>query len=374
MSPNFIFATSIMSVSLVQGIMQIAALLKAENSNRKANYVMAMMIGMFVILSFDCYLQFTDSYRQFPHLIRVFTPFYLLFGILPCAYSRLLTDPDFKLGKNCFLHFIPFFILIALYFPVYFSTAEEKIRYIAENQNFIKRKIIMLYVMLSNSYYLTTGYLRLRRYHRNIEDYYSNISALKVRWMEHLYIAFLIVHFTIVIGSLIFTNDSFKVLYELLFYGFFVLIFSSGYLSMRQSDPLTRSILLKEQKPQSSLNKDMVPQSTVKEVKESLDKVLYGNKIYLERDLNLDVLAKATGYPNYLVSITINQAYEMTFFELINSLRIKEACDRLKSSDYKHLTIIAIAEDVGFNSKSSFNAEFKKRIGKTPSEFRSTNS
>jgi AraC-like DNA-binding protein len=62
----------------------------------------------------------------------------------------------------------------------------------------------------------------------------------------------------------------------------------------------------------------------------------------------------------------------MNFYNLVNEYRIKEVKDRLKSDKYKRLTILAIAYDSGFNSKSSFNTIFKEKTGQTPSEYLAT--
>ena len=43
---------------------------------------------------------------------------------------------------------------------------------------------------------------------------------------------------------------------------------------------------------------------------------------------------------------------------------------RLADPQYAHLTLLAIGMDAGFNSKSSFNAVFKKHTKMTPSQFR----
>ena len=51
---------------------------------------------------------------------------------------------------------------------------------------------------------------------------------------------------------------------------------------------------------------------------------------------------------------------------------INEVKERMKSEKYGHLTILAIAYDSGFNSKSTFNSVFRKHKGVTPSQFMSS--
>lgn len=70
--------------------------------------------------------------------------------------------------------------------------------------------------------------------------------------------------------------------------------------------------------------------------------------------------------PNY-VSQTLNDTVGDSFFDFVNSYRILDAQDLLRDTDQ---TVLAIAFEVGFNSRSSFYTAFKKVTGQTPTAFR----
>ena len=93
------------------------------------------------------------------------------------------------------------------------------------------------------------------------------------------------------------------------------------------------------------------------------------NQLFLEPSLNIGQLAKSSGYPEYLISLVINRMYHTTFREYINSLRVSHAQNLLKNSSTKK-TILDIAYDCGFVSKSTFNSAFKRILNETPSAFR----
>jgi len=98
--------------------------------------------------------------------------------------------------------------------------------------------------------------------------------------------------------------------------------------------------------------------------------VMQSERPYLEADLTLGKLAERVGiHQNYLSRI-INEHREQSFNDFVNQYRIEEACRRLLSPADKDLTILQIAYETGFYSKSVFNSAFKKFTGQTPSEFR----
>ena len=95
-------------------------------------------------------------------------------------------------------------------------------------------------------------------------------------------------------------------------------------------------------------------------------------KLYKESDLTLTQLAKQLNtHPNYLSQI-INEKEEKNFFDYINTLRTKEFIELIAKSDNQKFTLLGLAYDCGFNSKSSFNKYFRKITGKSPSEYLNT--
>ncbi|MCK5455567.1 MAG: AraC family transcriptional regulator, partial [Melioribacteraceae bacterium] len=66
----------------------------------------------------------------------------------------------------------------------------------------------------------------------------------------------------------------------------------------------------------------------------------------------------------------INTKTGMNFFDFINRYRIEEVKKEIIKPENDNLTLLAVAMDVGFNSKSSFNTLFKKYVGLTPSKYR----
>jgi len=101
-----------------------------------------------------------------------------------------------------------------------------------------------------------------------------------------------------------------------------------------------------------------------------LDHAVLSESLYREAGLTLPILAAKVGAKSNIVSQALNQTLGVNFFDYINNHRIAEAKRLLLSAEEGEATILDIAYSVGFNSKSTFNAAFKKQTGQTPSLFR----
>jgi AraC-like DNA-binding protein len=93
-------------------------------------------------------------------------------------------------------------------------------------------------------------------------------------------------------------------------------------------------------------------------------------KPYLTPSLSVEELARRLNVAPKNLSQAIHVSLRQSFYDLINAQRIEEAKARLRDERYQNHTLLAIAYDVGFNSKSVFNAAFKKHTGMPPKEFR----
>ena len=95
-------------------------------------------------------------------------------------------------------------------------------------------------------------------------------------------------------------------------------------------------------------------------------------KPYTDADFTIGTLSLKTGIPKHYITQVINERINRNFFMFINEYRIKEVIERLDKDVLNEHSILRIAYDAGFNSKSTFNNTFKKITGMTPSQYRKT--
>ncbi|MFK7925717.1 MAG: helix-turn-helix domain-containing protein [Bacteroidia bacterium] len=103
---------------------------------------------------------------------------------------------------------------------------------------------------------------------------------------------------------------------------------------------------------------------------EQLLEYMEEHKPYRSQTLTLSELAEALGINSKYLSQVINELHDLNFMDFINGYRIRAAQEMLTAARYKHYTIMAIAQEVGFRSRSAFYTAFKKLTGQTPTEFK----
>jgi AraC-like DNA-binding protein len=106
------------------------------------------------------------------------------------------------------------------------------------------------------------------------------------------------------------------------------------------------------------------------EIRKKLVYLIEVEKIFKNDDLTLRSLAEALSVPPHQLSWVLNRKMNVTFSELINSYRVEEVKRRLASAADSEKTVLDLALDAGFRTKTSFNRTFFRLTGKTPSRYR----
>lgn len=119
----------------------------------------------------------------------------------------------------------------------------------------------------------------------------------------------------------------------------------------------------------SKYDRSRLKAEEIEELSSRLKKSMVEEKDYLDASLSREKLAQKLGVSAHGLSQFLNEHVGMDFHQLIQKYRIEEVKDRLVDPKYAHYSILGIALDCGFTTKSTFNRSFKMYTGQTPSAF-----
>jgi AraC-like DNA-binding protein len=350
-----------------QGILLALALLGLNQSNRTAPRLLAAFMIISSISIGGSVLHSTKFILVYPHLNQIATPFHFLVGPVVFLYIRVTTSGEPRLRKRDLLHFIPFVLCALYYLPLYLQSREHKRDYItAAFQNYppTEWRIRSLLLLFQSLPYLVLTVSMFRAHNRRIKDSSSPTGRLNLLWLRIFVVMILI---TSAAGLLRFMF-SFRAESMLLVpLCFSIMVYVAGYMALKHPEALAG---VDESAPLKKYEKSNLTPERAEAYLTKLLHVMKTERPYIDGDLTLQKLADRLSIPVNHLSQIINERLGQNFFDFINSYRVKEAQELLIDAAKKHYTVIAIAEEVGFSSKSAFNAVFKKHVNMTPSEFR----
>ncbi|MEM6379680.1 MAG: helix-turn-helix domain-containing protein, partial [Bacteroidota bacterium] len=118
--------------------------------------------------------------------------------------------------------------------------------------------------------------------------------------------------------------------------------------------------------PIKKYKKPLFAQSDVEKYKKQVTALMEADRPYLDPNLSLKDLAEMLALPSNYMSQLLNAGFDQNFSEFINTYRLEEFKQKIIDPQMRHLTILAMAYESGFNSKTVFNNFFKKMTGQTP--------
>jgi AraC-like DNA-binding protein len=354
---------------------------------------------------------------NYTFLLGIEVPFPLLHGPFLFLYTAAMTGQLPANKKWMLVHFIPPLLSWLMFAGFYMLSPEEKIAvYRNQGAGFETQITInLIAIYLSGIFYVAWSILLLKRHRKNIEAEFSDTEQISLNWLRYLVYGIGLIWLVVLLGNDYWVFGSVVVFILLL--GFFgikqVGIFTRHHpVPEKMDDPVTAAVV---QQPQSAVDvsgktvistsfngestatiseKSFIPGPTAAEQEEmavkkkyarsglteaeagrihaELNKLMVTRKLYTEPELTLSDLATHLDIPPNYLSQIINEREEKNFYDYINTLRIEEFKRLVSLPENKKFTILSLAFECGFNSKSSFNRYFKKVTGLPPSEYMNT--
>lgn len=195
------------------------------------------------------------------------------------------------------------------------------------------------------------GYVRTRKYLKYVRKNYSNIDEIDVSWLRPVFI------FAIVSQLLwLFTSLYANMLTDVLYYIITIIL----WLIVLRYSWNFRPIVIKEDLATAQSIRQPIPEG-------ELERIVEGQRLYLNKGLTLGELAHIMGTNRTYVSNYLSQVRGETFYDYINQLRIEKMSVPLMA-EHPEWKLEYVAEQSGFGSVSTFRRAFLKYTGRMPSQ------
>lgn len=319
------------------------------------------------------------AYREF----LFFVPFQQLFLLGPIIYFYLLSllNQSFQLKRRDYLHFLPA-LLYLLYTLIIFIVDKlilDRFYFYADGRD---KDLAFWYQMsglISMLLYLCLSLKKYFLYKNLVFQEVSFAESVLFRWIRNFLIAFsaiLLLRVIFFISNPEWGQFGSKFWYYMCFSILVYYIALSGYFNtIKVPFDLDVSILAFKNKVPNNTSKEyqsVRQDHTIVEqpsYKAQIMELMQTEQLYKNPSLTLTDLATALNTNRNVISKAINQEFDMNFNDFINSLRLQEVILNYKEGQQQKNTLLGIALECGFNSKSTFNRAFKKQLGQTPREF-----
>lgn len=357
-----------------QALLLALALVTVRRGQRARNLLLAALAATVSLLVAWVVFNDTHYYLHFPHLLRVNHPFDFAVAQLFYLYVRSLTEESPVLRRRDLLHFVPA-ALCALYLaPYYFASADYKLALqstVEASRWYYARTALALPLALA---YVVLAGRRVVRYFRDARRAGAapdRHAAVQLKFLVYFVSGLWLV--ALLRLALDLYDPSFADYTNLVLpLGATVFVYGLAFLALREPQAPAVSAAAEGggAAPARKYGRSaLTPERADTFLKRLLD-VMESEKPYTDGELTLPKLAARLSVSTHHLSQVINERLGQSFSDFVNSYRVGEAKRMLSDPAAGHYSVLAIGEEVGFNSKSSFNTAFKKQTGMTPSEFR----
>ena len=334
---------------------------------------LGLYTGIYAMFSNKLFLNFHLLSASFISLLLLHGPFLFL-------YISALIDQKFQFNRKKLLHFIPFilfnlFLVIASLLP----EISERIRMDhveSEAGAPLLFNLFLILTVLSGPFYFILSMLLFKKLDINIFNNFSSYENVNLDWLRKLVysfgaiwtvlMVFAIIHHVFQMFSWIFCTNGLSLSLSV----FIILI---GYFGLKQKEIFIQyqdNSIEYVTEPKTKYAGVLLKDADAEKYVGKLLHFMSIEKPYLDANLSLPELANKLHIPSHHLSRVINEQFNVNFFDFINKYRIEEVKSRIGNSEFENLSLLGIAFDSGFNTKSAFNRVFKKMTGLTPTEFR----
>ncbi|MEO9869964.1 helix-turn-helix domain-containing protein [Ekhidna sp.] len=357
---NFYYIFLLFGIS--QGLFLALAIPFSKNTNNPANKVLAIIILLATIMLAGRILYSALNDEWVIRLAGLVDTTLFLFGPLIYLYIIKLSKGNFIFSKS---HYIPA-LLHLIYVGATFSFSLSEL-----NQFYFNGPLRLIIAsieglgLVSLCTYIVLSFFHLRKTTSSKLFFGSKNSLTTKRYLFRFLGIFSVLatiwllSFTLSISGI---NLSF-ISYDIFWMITPVIFYIVGYFSLSSPE------ILRDSLKKSIANRKRLNPNEIQELRSKLKFLIEEEQVYLNSDLTLKDLSEQLNTSSNNLSWYLNHVHQKSFYDFINQTRINAFKEKIERKEHQKHTLLALAMDVGFNSKSTFNKAFKSLIGDTPSDY-----
>jgi AraC-like DNA-binding protein len=395
---EFNLYSSILLIFFVHAIVYAVLLLvKSYKKDAIADRFLALFLLLCALYICPWMLGFANWYNTNNPIYRniiFYIPFQQMLFMGPCIYFYVqsLLNPNFRLLKNQWIHFLPG-ILYFVWSIIMFVCDEfilSTVYFYADGSDRDMDLWHQLLGIISGIYYLLLSMQYYRVYHKFIYQVSSTAFTIQFKWVRNFLIAFGVYLFLfiiiIIIQNLIIGLSYAQAWYYYLFFAIIMYYIAiNGYsnaivtklpqqLFRKNNEPLKIGYNTKEhfeyiEDAEVEIITESKKEEDIQNWKSKILQLVYEQEMYKNTELTLPDLAKKLQTNATVLSKAINKGFAMNFNDFVNYYRVQAVLNLLKKGEQEKQTLLGIAFESGFNSKATFNRAFKKVMLVTPKEW-----
>ncbi len=354
----------------LHGLLLALILLFNKRFKSKSNkYLAFAILASSVILCLEIVYYF-DIEDRLPEVIQ-YTPLYwrAAIPVFTFYFIQFLIDPKHNLTKVEKLGFALISMEIfteLMYIPVNIFASNDAGIEFGED---ILVTIEQFIGLVACFWFYILAMKKVKAYQQYLYSHYSTTTGRSLSWLQSflwMNLILSVIWLTSYVSDFLGFYDASEFAYFLVTIGLAIFSFFIGYFLILQYNwfqVVPMEIDVEEETQKNKLS------SKTDSYYDHLMKLMQEEKLYVDVELTLQNLAERLGIsPGYLSRI-INEKEHKNFFEFVNAYRIQDVKEKLVNEEYGHYSILGIALESGFKSKSTFNTVFKKLTGQTPSAY-----
>lgn len=228
--------------------------------------------------------------------------------------------------------------------------------------------LVLVWIAVSCAY-LAATVIALRRHRRALKALYSNTERFELRWIDGFLMALAALW---LIAAVSLASDNLGAGFAAPDLAAFiaagaVLLFLIAVSLAPDPEGGGREASAQATDAQDKYARSALSPDRARRIAARLETAMTRERAYLDPALSLDKLSRLVGAPPNHVSQTLNAHLGTTFFDYVARWRVESAKPQLAAGE---ASVLEVALDVGFNSRSTFYKAFKRETGMTPRAFR----